>query len=97
MRVNGVRRYAHVVAWEEVHGPVPDGYEIDHLCENKGCRRLDHLEAVTHEENCERHYARQATCKNGHSWTPENTYIRREGTRVCRACRRENMRRYASR
>lgn len=32
-------------------------------------------------------------CKNGHEWTPENTYIRAGGgARSCRACNRERAR-----
>lgn len=49
--VNGKVEYAHRVAYAEVHGPIPVGMEIDHLCENKPCRRVDHLEVVTHAEN----------------------------------------------
>lgn len=45
---------AHVVVWEEAHGPVPDGLELDHLCRVRACVREDHLELVTHAENCRR-------------------------------------------
>lgn len=45
---------AHVVAWEEAHGPVPDGHELDHLCRVRACVRVDHLEPVTHAENIRR-------------------------------------------
>ena len=37
------------------------------------------------------------TCKHGHPWTDENTRINRDGGRACRACARENSRRYRSR
>lgn len=49
-----VTRLAHIVSWEKVNGPVPDGLELDHRCETKPCRRVDHLESVTHAENCRR-------------------------------------------
>ncbi len=42
---------AHVWAWEQENGPVPEGMELDHRCENEGCVRPGHLEPVTHEEN----------------------------------------------
>lgn len=27
--------YVHVVAWERVNGPVPPGYQVDHICHNE--------------------------------------------------------------
>lgn len=41
-------------AYEQVHGPIPAGLEIDHLCFNTRCVNVDHLEAVTHLENIHR-------------------------------------------
>ena len=41
----------------------------------------------------EKKLARTA-CPAGHPFTPENTYINREGARVCRACRRLAHARY---
>lgn len=45
---------AHIVAWELAHGPVPKGLELDHVCRNKACSTVSHLEAVTHAENVRR-------------------------------------------
>ena len=38
--------YAHRVCWARVHGPIPEGHEIDHLCGNISCVNPDHLESV---------------------------------------------------
>lgn len=53
---NGKRTYqAHRVAYELVVGPIPEGYEIDHVkargCVLRACCNPAHLEAVTHREN----------------------------------------------
>lgn len=85
---------AHRLAFE-LWGPgLPDDLEIDHLCRNPRCCRENHLEAVTHAENVRRgsspaaYRANQTHCINGHEFTPENTYVRREGWRMCRECSR---------
>jgi hypothetical protein len=50
----GSHRVAHVVMYERLRGPVPEGLELDHLCRNPACVRPDHLEPVTHAENIRR-------------------------------------------
>ena len=56
VRVDGKSRKvrAHRLAHEWWVGPIPAGFEVDHLCFNPGCVRPDHLEAVTREENTRR-------------------------------------------
>lgn len=49
--------YAHVVCYEELVGPVPEGLELDHVkerCTSRACCYPDHLEPVTHLENIRR-------------------------------------------
>lgn len=50
----GDRRKAHVAAWEAAHGPVPEGMELDHLCRQRACIEITHLEPVTRAENARR-------------------------------------------
>lgn len=49
--VDGEVRPAHVAAWEAENGPVPEGHEIDHLCYQRMCVDLEHLECVSGDEN----------------------------------------------
>lgn len=47
-------RYVHIILWEHANGPVPEGLELDHLCQNPPCCNPEHLEPVTHRENLAR-------------------------------------------
>lgn len=97
IRVGGKLRPAHRVSYELAVGPIPEELVIDHLCRNRACVNPDHLEVVSFRENILRgkEAARpdlQTHCKQGHEYTPENTYIHRRG-RNCRACNTASARR----
>lgn len=49
---------AITVLWEEKYGPIPEGHELDHLCRNKICINLDHIDVVTSVENNRRAHAK---------------------------------------
>lgn len=83
---------AHRVAYEEWIGPIPDGYQIDHLCRNRGCINPFHLEAVTGYENRMRgerrnQHASKTHCPRGHPYSEENTYLHKTSSRTNRKCR----------
>jgi hypothetical protein len=86
---------AHRVSYEIHKGPIPEGYQIDHLCRYTLCVNPYHLEAVTPQENYRRsnsisgRNARKTHCKRGHEFTDENIIRRSWGGRECRACRDE--------
>jgi len=54
--VDGKKKWMlpHRVAYEQHVGPIPSGYQIDHLCQHRDCVEPTHLEAVTASENIRR-------------------------------------------
>lgn len=96
----GKRMTAHRFAYTFAVGPIPEGHHVHHslgVCTTTLCCNPAHLEAVTPQEHARLHAqaARPArvTCKHGHTWTEENTYLAPNGSRVCRECRRAAGRR----
>lgn len=81
---------AHRVAWEKVHGPIPAGMTVDHLCRVKICINADHLRLLSNEQNGKEngHYYK-THCPAGHQYDAENTRFDTHGWRHCRACQRE--------
>jgi hypothetical protein len=45
---------AHRLAWELAHGPIPEGMQIDHVCRNRACINVAHMEVVTPSQNVRR-------------------------------------------
>lgn len=96
------RTLAHRLVYELMIGPIPEGLELDHLCRNPSCVRPEHLEPVTHRENLLRGVrANQNTgkthCLRGHALDTDNTYVRRNGARACKACQLQRQREWVER
>ena len=95
--IEGKNLYAHRVAYLWLVGPIPDGLQLDHLCRNRKCVAPDHLEAVTQQENLRRGDAGinnkvKTHCPRGHAFTPENTRLNKQGSRMCAICKRVSSR-----
>ena len=99
---------AHRYAWESLGRKLPSyqygGLQLDHLCRNRICVNPQHAELVTPMENTmrgetpARKNRDKMTCKYGHAFIPENTYIQTDkygnDRRRCRACGHRTSRAY---
>lgn len=80
---------AHRAAWVHVHGQIPDGMTIDHVCKNRRCVNVDHMRMLTNYENARRTDGRDwplGECANGH---PNSENIDVNGKHHCRICHAE--------
>lgn len=94
----GRAKRAHIAVWEEANGPIPDGMVADHLCSNRACCRLSHIEIVTQRENLFRrswaYKSRIQKCQRGHNLDLYSVIVppssERGGMgRVCRLCNQD--------
>lgn len=83
---------AHRAAWEQANGPIPEGMTVDHICRNKRCVNVEHMELVTAAENTARAARSRRYCPRGHEYTAENTVTNGRGWRFCRTCHNEARR-----
>jgi hypothetical protein len=67
---------------------IAPGLTVDHLCRNTRCVNPAHLEAVTNEVNIKRAAQSRTHCSQGHKFTAESTYFRKDrpGHKHCRTC-----------
>jgi hypothetical protein len=92
--VNGKMVRAHRWAWEIINGPIPEGLVIDHMCGNRACVAIDHLRAVTQQENImagKHNIDNRTHCNKGHLFEG-NIMVRKNGRRECAECNRERSR-----
>lgn len=101
-------RLTHRVAYELLVGPIPEGFQIDHLCRNRMCCNPTHLEPVTPQENSRRSRsvsglnAAKTECDKGHPLSGSNLRIygmntTAPGKRACKQCGVDRSRAYRAR
>lgn len=101
--IKGRQRRAHHLVLEAFVGPRPEGLECLHDNDDPADNRLENLRWGTRRENTldkvrngGHPFASRATCKNGHPYTEETTWLYR-GARLCRECRRQSTIRWRKR
>lgn len=92
-------RLTHRVAWELLRGPIPDGLNVLHHCDNPPCCDTEsHLFLGTNADNAADReaksrgqggaYQRAKThCPQGYEYAGDNLYVDSTGRRHCRTCR----------
>lgn len=95
-RQRNCRVRVNILMLEAFVGPCPPGWQCRHLNDVPDDNRLENLKWGTPPENRQdsvrngvHGYTKRTHCKNGHEFTPENTFIRSNGGRGCRTCVRE--------
>src|SRR5438105_3903724 len=89
--IGNVGFYVHRIMHLAAIGPIPAGYQIDHLCRNTSCVRPDHLEAVTPRENVMRSLSMTVLlhmspkCMRGHDKSIHGG-TKKDGRFNCRKC-----------
>lgn len=85
---------AHRLSYEHFVGPIPPGFDINHLCRVRCCVNPLHLEPRS--ENTRRgviglinttRAALMTHCLRGHPLSGDNLRLSAEGRRICRTCK----------
>lgn len=80
---------AHRWAYEQEHGPIPAGMDVDHICHNRPCVNVDHLRITTRKQNLENQGVLRRDNTSGYrgvSWSNQANkwwaYITHNGKRI---------------
>lgn len=86
---------AHRFSYQQYKGELIKGLVIHHKCNNPLCVNPQHLEQITQKENLllgngkMAKQKRQTHCIHGHLLEENNLYIKPNGARQCKVCRRQ--------
>ena len=65
IQVRGRAVDVHRVAYEEAHGPIPDGMMVDHRCYSRSCVNTQHMRVVTRAQNGQNRDNKNVTASTG--------------------------------
>jgi hypothetical protein len=93
---------SHRAAWMKEVGPIPKGMVIHHICYNRGCSNIEHLDMRTQRQNLldagsrspAKRSADATACPQGHPYDEKNTG-RSGGKRYCKTCNAARSSRWA--
>jgi hypothetical protein len=63
----GKKVYSHRAAYELAHGPIPDGQNVLHRCDNRCCCNPDHLFVGTSQANTDDMISKDRHCRGERS------------------------------
>ncbi|WP_416381744.1 HNH endonuclease [Mycobacteroides abscessus] len=77
---------AHRVSYTISHGPIPDGYHVDHICMVKLCVNPKHLRLASPKQNMEHRlpYRNSSTGVRGVRWDVQRGKYRAQVTHRCK-------------
>ena len=91
---DGTTQRVHRLTYRLLVGPIPQGMELHHGCENEPCCNPAHLEPCTTLYNTnQKAGVNKSHCLRGHELTSENTRVQTDGRghirRSCKTCTRD--------
>ena len=87
------------------YGEIPKGLLVMHKCDTRACCNPDHLQLGTQKDNmadcaakgriggAAKARANAMWCNRGHALISDNVFIRPDGSRACRTCKRARKKR----
>lgn len=91
----GRQRPTHRLMYMVTEGPIPEGLQILHSCDNPPCMEPDHISPGTGKKNMQEsvergrhHEAVKTHCDHGHELVGDNVSFAESGRRHCKVCSR---------